>query len=85
MLKGLGKLCLVLLTLTGTACIDVVFPEQVELFPAGTPFVLKGTADLADVDGEPCLVWLAGNGVVYHLFQDLRVTTRTMIASPRPV
>ena len=71
--KGLEGLCFVLLTLTAAACITVEFPEQVELFPAGAPFVVKGTADLADVDGEPCLVWLAENGVIYHLFQDLRV------------
>ena len=43
------------------------------LFPEGSAFVISGTADVANVDGSPCNVWLGDNGVVYHLFQTPQV------------
>ncbi|HRX85700.1 MAG TPA: hypothetical protein P5572_11845 [Phycisphaerae bacterium] len=43
------------------------------LFPTGTSFVLRGTADLVDTPDGACLVWLGENGVTYHLFQNTRV------------
>ncbi len=43
------------------------------LFPEGSAFVISGTADVANVDGGPCNVWLGDNGVVYHLFQTPQV------------
>ncbi len=38
--------------------------------PVGTPFVARGTTVVIEVAGEPCRVWIAENGVTYHLFQD---------------
>jgi len=48
-------------------CIDL--PEDLTLLPTGTPFVVTGTAAIVDNEG-PCPVWIAENGVTYHLFQD---------------
>lgn len=45
-----------------------VFPGQDTLFVRGEPFVIKGTAALADENG-PCIVWHGQNGVAYQLFQ----------------
>lgn len=43
------------------------------LFPTGTSFVVRGTADLVEQGDDRCLVWLGENGVTYHLFQNSRV------------
>jgi hypothetical protein len=43
------------------------------LFPAGSSFVLKGTAQEVATDNGPCLAWLGENGEVYHLFQTVDV------------
>ncbi|HNQ21475.1 MAG TPA: hypothetical protein PKK06_00090 [Phycisphaerae bacterium] len=51
-------------------CIN--FPSEVMLGTGGSPFIVKGTAALINNDG-PCLVWLAENGVTYHLFQGTQV------------
>jgi len=44
------------------------------LFPTGTPFVMRGTADLLQSPDGACLIWRGENGVTYHLFQSSRVT-----------
>lgn len=49
-----------------------VFPGQDTLFVRGEPFVIKGTAALAD-EGGPCIVWHGQNGVAYQLFQGANV------------
>ena len=53
------------------------------LFPTGTSFVLKGTADMAESDAT-CPVWRGDNGVVYYLFQTTRITNEEFdrIATP---
>ncbi len=43
------------------------------LFAEGSAFVISGTSDLANVDGNPCNVWIGDNGVIYHLFQSPQV------------
>ncbi len=43
------------------------------LFPEGSAFVVSGTAELANVDGAPCNVWIGENGAIYHLFQSPQV------------
>ena len=50
-------------------CIIVDVPEQVSLLSTGEAFVISGTAALENVEGQPCLVWVADNGFTYHLFQ----------------
>ena len=65
---------LVLLTvLLGVGC---GFQLPSSLFSSGAPFILSGTAALADEDG-PCLVWLGDNGETYHLFQSLGLDNET--------
>ncbi len=44
------------------------------LFPTGTTFVVKGTAEVIGSEFGACPVWLGNNGVTYHLFQDPRVS-----------
>ncbi len=43
------------------------------LFPVGTSFVISGTAEAVASDTGTCLIWLANNGVTYHLFQSTRI------------
>lgn len=43
------------------------------LFPVGTSFVVRGTADRIDTAQGSCLVFLGENGVTYHLFQSPRI------------
>jgi len=57
------------------ACISactIQVPVGDSLLSVGTPFVLSGTAEVAD-NGGPCLVWRGDNGITYHLFQDRAV------------
>lgn len=46
------------------------------LVSTGTPFVVRGTAAVVDIEGA-CLIWIGENGVTYHLFQDPRVDNET--------
>ena len=46
--------------------VNFSIPES--LLAVGTPFVVKGTATLAD-DNGPCLIWIGQNNITYHLFQ----------------
>jgi hypothetical protein len=73
MISRPGCLILVLGALALAGCIDISIPVAPTLFPTGTSFVLKGTATIIDNDG-PCLVWEGENGIIYHLFQDRRVS-----------
>jgi hypothetical protein len=73
MISRIGCLLLVLGALALPGCIDISVPVAPTLFPTGTSFVLTGTATVIDNEG-PCLVWEGENGVIYHLFQDRRVT-----------
>ena len=50
-------------------CVTVDIPEEVSLLSTGEAFVISGTAALENVEGQPCLVWVADNGLTYHLFQ----------------
>lgn len=43
------------------------------LFPAGTSFVMKGTTENVPSPQGACNIWRGENGVVYHLFQGVRV------------
>ena len=43
------------------------------LFPTGTSFVVRGTADRIETQAGSCLVFLGENGATYHLFQSPRV------------
>jgi hypothetical protein len=43
------------------------------LFPTGTSFVMRGTAENVPSSGGACNIWRGQNGVVYHLFQGVRV------------
>ena len=52
--------------LAAAGCIEVSLDG---LLPAGSPFVVRGTATILDNDG-PCPAWIGENGVTYHLFQD---------------
>jgi hypothetical protein len=69
------------LLLTSGCTINLSAPES--LLPIGSAFVISGTASLADNNG-PCLVWIAENGVTYHLFQSSTVENETFdrIATP---
>lgn len=64
-------------------CINIDIPAASSLFPTGTSFVLQGTASTIDENG-PCLVWLADNGLTYHLFQDPRVDNADFDAVTTP-
>ena len=57
-----------LLVLTGALACTVNLSAPETLFPSEGPFVLRGTAALADNNG-PCLIWIGENGITYHLFQ----------------
>ena len=61
-----------LVPLCVAGCIDIAIPGEETLFARGTSFVVSGTAAVVD-NGGPCLVWIAENGVTYHLFQGVRV------------
>ncbi|MHC4697185.1 MAG: hypothetical protein ACYTFA_10615 [Planctomycetota bacterium] len=61
------------LTIGLPGCIEINLPEEIDLFAAGPPFVVRGTAVLLDNDG-PCLAWVGENGVTYHLFQGRRLS-----------
>jgi len=66
-LCGLGMLLLIL----PWAC-SVELPNP---FTLGSPFIVKGTAELrTPFGGTPCPVWVDSTGVVYHLFQTDAVT-----------
>lgn len=52
-----------------TAC-TIAIPGTDSLFSTGSSFVLSGTSTVLDTDNGTCLVWVAGNGVTYYLFQD---------------
>ena len=67
----------IFVTIGVAGCVNVDVPEEVTLLPVGTPFVISGTAALEDVEGGPCLVWVADNGFVYHLFQDPSLENET--------
>jgi hypothetical protein len=56
------------LLVTITLACTIPVPTTDSLFPTGTPFILSGTAALADNQG-PCLIWVGENGITYHLFQ----------------
>jgi hypothetical protein len=43
------------------------------LFPSGSSFVVKGTAENAPSPFGICNIWRGANGVTYHLFQGTRV------------
>jgi hypothetical protein len=79
----LRTLAAALLLLIGAGSCTINFAADT-LFPTGTPFVLRGTADLAEYNGGTCLVWLGENGATYHLFQNSRVTNDDfdMITTP---
>ncbi len=53
-------------------CINLQIPGSDTLFVKGEPFIVRGTAAVAD-NGGPCLVWYADNGITYHLFQGSRI------------
>ena len=55
------------------SCIDIGLPQievpvDLALFNGSGDFVLRGTAAIVNNDG-PCPVWIADNGITYHLFQ----------------
>lgn len=65
---------LILLGLFGaTGCTFNLDLGTDSLFSEGSAFVISGTADLANVDGGSCNVWIGDNGAIYHLFQTPQV------------
>jgi hypothetical protein len=55
-----------------SACDVAVDLGADSLFPTGTSFVVRGTADVFEGNGS-CPIWIGENGVIYHLFQNPRV------------
>lgn len=49
-------------------------PGQDTLFVRGEPFVMRGAAATINVGG-PCRVWIGDNGITYHLFQSVRLSS----------
>ncbi len=68
---GISTMLLLLtLLLTQPACeIQLTGAESLFPSPTGTPFIIRGTADIID-NGGPCPIWRGDNGVTYHLFQN---------------
>ncbi|UCD30046.1 MAG: hypothetical protein JSV03_06105 [Planctomycetota bacterium] len=66
----------ILLTILYTPGCSVNFSVPETLLSVGTPFVVSGTATLADSNG-PCLVWIDENNITYHLFQGQTVDNET--------
>lgn len=59
--------------LVGAGC-TIEIPGQDTLFVRGEPFIMRGTAATINVGG-PCRVWIGDNGITYHLFQSVRLSS----------
>ena len=75
MFRQITIISTLLASLLAMSC-SVNFSVPEGLFSSGSPFVISGTATLADNNG-PCLLWIGENGVTYHLFQGLTVENET--------
>ncbi|MDD5171021.1 MAG: hypothetical protein PHN75_19550 [Syntrophales bacterium] len=68
-------ICMLSASIFASGCsVNLSIPEG--LLSSGSPFVISGTATLADNNG-PCLIWIGENGIIYHLFQGLSVENET--------